>query len=285
VSGGGGRPSGVHYSAPRVSSGVIHSSSFAPARVSSSGIRAATIDPVATSRSVHTFAAYEGEHNHHHHGTRSSDFFFFGIGAPFGFYGGLSYYPGLYQDGFQYSPYGIEGQPGYPGPVPQQTPPVPPVPNPNQLSIAEQGLLNFDMKKYPEAAQNWRQAIAEDSRNPRLILLFAQALFQSGQFDEAAGAVQYALTIAPQKEWNGIAPRFGELYRDNIFDYSNRLRELEKARTQKKDDPALRFLLGYHYASLGYTDEAVRELTQVEKIAPKDDVARQLREMMEAKRK
>src|SRR5258708_3864015 len=141
------------------------------------------------------------------------------------------------------------------------------------------------MKEYGEAAHNWRQELAEDSRNPRLILLFAQALFQSGQFDEAAGAVQYALTLAPQKEWNAIFPRFGELYQDNIFDYSSRLRELEKTRTQKTDDPALRFLLGYHYASLGYGDEAVRELAQVQKLAPKDDVARQLREMMEPKRK
>src|SRR5437016_317861 len=91
--GGGGRPATIH-SAPRVNSGVIHSSGIAPAihsnhigpaHITSSGIRSAAIDPaivggVSGRRSVSTFAAFESSH-HHHHGLHGADLFLFGIGS------------------------------------------------------------------------------------------------------------------------------------------------------------------------------------------------------------
>ncbi|HVC97470.1 MAG TPA: hypothetical protein VND64_27555, partial [Pirellulales bacterium] len=60
------------------------------------------------------------------------------------------------------------------------------------------------------------------------------------------------------------------------------LRALEAART-KQDSPALRFLLGYHYAYLGFPQQAVRELDKALKLNPQDELARQLRDSMKAK--
>ncbi len=319
--GGGGRPSGGGHasfagrpagvsSAPRVtgasfhpaviSPGVVHANHIAPAHITGSGIRAATFNPAAVGvssarRSVPAFTEFD---HHHQHGLRTADLLFLGIGSPFGLYNGL--FPAYYRPGFGYNPGGFGGYPGYypegaysesyrldPRSIEPQTPPLQPAPvEANEpLPFAMQGSRDFDMKHYGPAVENWRHALVEDSRNPRLILLLAQGLFQTGQFDEAAGAVQYALTLTPRKQWSEVVPRFGDLYKDNIFDYSAGLRELEKARTQKSEDPALRFLLGYHYSFLGYSEEAIRELDKLQKLAPKDDVARDLREMMEAKRK
>ncbi|MBS0202780.1 MAG: hypothetical protein JSS49_07755 [Planctomycetes bacterium] len=51
----------------------------------------------------------------------------------------------------------------------------------------------------------------------------------------------------------------------------------------KPADPALRFLLGYHYAYLGYPQQAVDRLNQVVAAAPQDELATQLRDEMQAK--
>src|SRR5262249_22977970 len=69
----------------------------------------------------------------------------------------------------------------------------------------------------------------------------------------------------------------------NIQDYTDQLRALEKARDTKQDDPALRFLLGWHYGYLGYPKHSVRELDKAIELAPKDEVSKKLREVMAAK--
>ena len=81
-----------------------------------------------------------------------------------------------------------------------------------------------------------------------------------------------------------VVGNYTKLYR-NVQDYTDALRALEAARNKKPDDPSLRFLLGYHYAFLGYPKEAVRELDELLKLAPRDEIAKKLRDAMAAKLK
>jgi hypothetical protein len=78
----------------------------------------------------------------------------------------------------------------------------------------------------------------------------AQALFAAGQYEEAAGATQAGMQMLPEEKWGVVIRGYQELYGD-MQDYTNQIRALEKARTEKPDSPALRFLLGFQFGYLG----------------------------------
>jgi tetratricopeptide (TPR) repeat protein len=115
-------------------------------------------------------------------------------------------------------------------------------------------------------------------------MMLGQAFFAAGKYNEAAGAIQQGMLILPEENW-GVVPRnYRELYA-NIGHYSKQLKELEAARKKKLDDPALRFLLGYHYGYLGYPAEAVRELDQGLSVVPDDELAQKMRKEFQGKLK
>ncbi len=89
------------------------------------------------------------------------------------------------------------------------------------------------------------------------MMLLAQALFALGQYDEAAGATQAAMQMLPEDKWGVVVTNYSQLY-GNVQDYTDQLKALEKARDAKPDNPALRFLLGFHFGYLNYP-EARRE--------------------------
>jgi tetratricopeptide (TPR) repeat protein len=84
--------------------------------------------------------------------------------------------------------------------------------------------------------------------------------------------------MLPPDKWGTVVSNYKELY-TNISDYTSQLRALEKARDDKPNDPGLRFLLGWHYGYLGYPTQAVRELDKTLELAPKDDVAKKVRDV------
>ena len=88
--------------------------------------------------------------------------------------------------------------------------------------------------------------------------------------------------MLPQDKWGTLIANYKELY-TNIGDYTAQLRVLEKARDEKPDDPALRFLLGWHYGYLGYPKQAVRELNKTLELAPTDVIAKKVRDAMAEK--
>ena len=150
------------------------------------------------------------------------------------------------------------------------------------LDFAGQGEADFKAGKYKEAVRDFRHALVDDPTNGAYVMLLGQALFASGQYDEAAGATQQGTTMLPPEKWGTVIANYKELYA-NIQDYTNQLRALEKARDAKPDDPALRFLLGWHYGYLGYPKQAVRELDKTLELAPKDEVAKKVRDAMAEK--
>lgn len=237
--------------------------------------------------------------HHHHHG---GNFFFpfFGF-YPFGLYGfgypyyGLGYgygYPyygygyglggyGYGSYGYGYNPYAYYGsyaattQPA----VTQPTTPPSATAIDNAKVFAEKGESDFKAGNYKGAVYAWRHATVDDPQNGVLLMMLGQALFATGQFDEAAGATQAAMQLLPEDKWNVVVKNFRELY-GKPADYTTQLRALEKEVKTKTDNPATRFLLGFHYGYLGYPEHAVKQLDKTLKLAPQDQMAKKLREIM-----
>jgi tetratricopeptide (TPR) repeat protein len=88
--------------------------------------------------------------------------------------------------------------------------------------------------------------------------------------------------IIPKDKWGVVVSNYKDLY-GNVQDYTDQLRALEKAAKDKPDNPALRFLLGFHYAYLGFPRESVDQLDKVIKMQPQDEMAKALRDEMLAK--
>jgi len=141
-----------------------------------------------------------------------------------------------------------------------------------------QGEDAFKAGQYEQAMRAWQHAMVDDPTNGAVILLMSQALFALGQWDAAANALQGAMQVLPEAEWNGVVAHYAELYPD-ISVYTNQIRAAEKARDAAPDDPAVRFLLGYHFGYLKYPKQAVRELDKALDIQPQDAGAQKLRDM------
>jgi len=113
-------------------------------------------------------------------------------------------------------------------------------------------------------------------------MMLAQALFATGNFNEAAGATEAAMQHLPKEQWGVVVGNYKELY-GNPQDYTDQLRALEKGVGEKPNDPAQRFLLGYHYAYLGYAQQALDQLEKAVKLEPRDEAAKRLRDEMKSK--
>ena len=149
-------------------------------------------------------------------------------------------------------------------------------------TFADKGEQAFKAGDYKGAAYAWQHAAVDDAQNPVITMLLGQALFATGKFDEAAGATQAAMQQLPKDKWGVVAGNYKELY-GSMQDYTDQLRVLEKNVKEKPADPALRFLLGFHYAYLGFPQQSAEQLDKVLKVAPADEMAKQLRDEMKVK--
>ena len=141
----------------------------------------------------------------------------------------------------------------------------------NNITAADfsaQGEQDFKAGKYQAAGRNFRHALVDDPTNAGALMLLGQTAFALGQFNEAAGATEMAMKGLPQEKWGSVVTNYAQLY-GNAQDYTDHLRALEKARNEKPDDPAARFLLGFHYYYLGHTKEAFRELDKAINLSPR----------------
>ncbi|HEY2250140.1 MAG TPA: tetratricopeptide repeat protein, partial [Planctomycetaceae bacterium] len=148
--------------------------------------------------------------------------------------------------------------------------------------FAEKGEAAFKSGDYAGAVYAWRHAALDDPQNGLVTLLLGQALFAMGKYDEAAGAIQAGMHHLPKDQWGVVVGHYTELY-GKTHDYTDQLRALEKAMQAKSEDPALRFLTGYQYAYLGFTERAIEQLDHAVKLAPRDEMSKQLRDTLRAK--
>jgi hypothetical protein len=96
-------------------------------------------------------------------------------------------------------------------------------------------------------------------------------LFALGRYEEAATALYAVLAAGPGWDWATLASLYSTL-----DPYTQQLRSLEKACTDRPDDPAPRFVLGYLYACQGSTEAAERAFGRVATLVPGDQVVARL---------
>jgi tetratricopeptide (TPR) repeat protein len=161
-------------------------------------------------------------------------------------------------------------------------PPAARAPNAASQPFVDRGEAAFLSGDYSGAVKALRHAVVDDPQNALITLLLGQALFATGSYEEAAGATQAAMRQLPKEQWGVIIAHYEELY-GKPKDYTNQLHALEQAIKDKPESPALRFLAGFHYAYLGFATESVDQLEAGLKLAPRDEMARQLRHEMHGK--
>ena len=146
-------------------------------------------------------------------------------------------------------------------------------------SFDQQGEHAFQARDYMAANRAWQHAVVDDPSDGALAMKLALALFAVGKYREAAGTTQQVLMLLPQEKWGQSISDYKKLY-TNPKDYSDQLKSLAKAAADKPNDPALRFLLGFHYGYSGRVADAVRELNKLVQLEPKDQLGRKLRDLM-----
>ena len=146
-------------------------------------------------------------------------------------------------------------------------------------SFDQQGEYAFRTRDYMAANRDWQHAVVDDPSNGALAMKLALAMFAVGKYREAAGTTQQVLVLLPQEKWGQAVSDYKKLYA-NPKDYVDQLKSLAKAAADKPNDPALRFLLGFHYGYSGRVADAVRELNKLVQLEPKDQLGRKLRDLM-----
>jgi uncharacterized protein (TIGR03066 family) len=123
-------------------------------------------------------------------------------------------------------------------------------------------------KDYEKALKLTDAAVAKLPHDAVLHEFRSLVLFALQRYTESAAALNAVLAVGPG--WD--AKTLSSLYPD-MDTYTAQLRALEAARNKDPKIPEIRFLLGYHYLTCGYPNEAADEFREAAKLQPRDAVA------------
>lgn len=146
----------------------------------------------------------------------------------------------------------------------------PPVPEPASRAF-DAALVAFKEGKYRAALDKSEQALTDFPNDPAAHQFRALCLFALGEYQRASAAVHAVLASGPGWDWTTVSG----LYPDTDT-YVTQLLALEKAAAAKPDDPALWFLLAYHYTTAGHEEPARAALARARALLPADPVVAQL---------
>ena len=173
--------------------------------------------------------------------------------------------------GFVQQPATAYSQYDYSQPINTQTPPPDQTTTDGSLTTFEKARAAFMSGDYNGALTLSNQAIAKLPSDTSLHEFNALCLFALGQYDASASALYAVLSVGPGWDWTTLVG----LYPD-VETYTAQLRKLEAyCRDNPKSAPA-RFVLGYHYLTQGFTENAQKEFTAASQIQPSDKLSAQL---------
>jgi uncharacterized protein (TIGR03066 family) len=143
--------------------------------------------------------------------------------------------------------------------------------------IPSPGLREFEAARtafyqgdYAAALAATNQALAALPQDAVIHEFRALVLFAQGKYKDSAATLYAVLAAGPGWDWTtmlGLYP--------NVDVYTMQLRALEEvARTTGTAEA--RFVLAYHYLTMGHNDSAVYQLKQLQKLTPNDPVAKEL---------
>jgi Flp pilus assembly protein TadD len=138
----------------------------------------------------------------------------------------------------------------------------------NDLDDARNAFIQGD---YAAAMTEVNQAIAADPNSTLPHEFRALVLFAQKKYKESAAAIYAVLSVGPGWDWATLSGFYPDV---NV--YTEQLRALEKYRDANPKLPEAHFLLAYHYMTCGHLDAAVKELKEVVKLSPKDQLSAQI---------
>lgn len=158
---------------------------------------------------------------------------------------------------------------------------VPPAPQPDAaatdpktqaaVELFDQARADFKQNNYDAALDKVNSAIQQMPSDPVLHEFRSLVLFAQGKYSESAGTIYAVLATGPGWDWDTMR----SLY-PNVDVYGNQVHKLEDYCNANPMAADVRFLLAYHYLTMGYVEEAKAELERVVELQPKDELSIQL---------
>ena len=145
---------------------------------------------------------------------------------------------------------------------------LPPGVSTEAIGKSDQARQAFMEGRYVEALKLTDEALAQMPRDAVLHEFRSLVLFALGRYHEAAAAIHAVLDVGPGWDWTTMS----SLY-PSVDEYTRQLRALEDARNKDQQAADLRFLLGYHYMTMGHVDNALTAFKRVLELQPKDAVS------------
>ena len=93
-------------------------------------------------------------------------------------------------------------------------------------------------------------------------------LFALHRYPESAAAIPAVLDVGPGWDWKTLSSLYPE-----VDVYTKQLRALEAARDKDPKAADVRFLVGYHYLTIGSPEAALKAFQRASELQPKDAVA------------
>lgn len=149
------------------------------------------------------------------------------------------------------------------------------VPPASAEQLLSEAMAAFRRNDTNTALELMNRAVAESPNDPALHEFRALVLFAKSDYGQAAATIHSVLALGPGWDWATLS----SFYPD-VAVYTLQLRALEQFVDEHPRDPAGRFLLAYHYLSIGHPQAAVGHLEIVVEQFPEDRVAKDLLKMV-----
>jgi tetratricopeptide (TPR) repeat protein len=146
-------------------------------------------------------------------------------------------------------------------------PALPPGVSAEAVAKFDQARAAFYDGKYDEALKLTDAAITQMPRDAVLHEFRSLVLFALQRYPESAAAIHPVLDVGPGWDWKTLSGLY-----PTVDDYTTQLRALEAARDKNPKAADLHFLLGYHYLTCGFENEALNEFRRTAELQPKDAV-------------
>jgi hypothetical protein len=153
-------------------------------------------------------------------------------------------------------------------PAQEDTSPPPPTMPKEAMADFDSARDAFKSGDYNRALDLVTKAIAQVPGDAALHEFRALVLFAQKKYREEAATLYAVLSSGPGWNWATVA----SLYADTQT-YTGQLRALEAYVRANPDDAAGHFDLAYQYLVIGYPDAAIKQLEQVVKLNPKDQLS------------
>jgi tetratricopeptide (TPR) repeat protein len=126
----------------------------------------------------------------------------------------------------------------------------------------------FREKNFDLALSKSEEALRQLPRDPALHEFRGLVLFARGEYRQAAAAIYAVLSVSPGWDWTTVSSLYGD-----HDEYTAQLRNLEAYRKQHPQAVEAMFLSAYHYATCRHNESAVKQLRNVVKLLPEDDLS------------